>query len=158
MPWPLVEDADVSARLSPAVVRRLLDDDNDGTADANALERLKLDASARVAGFMRGIYPIDTIKAMAAEDLPEETKRLTLDGVVTYAAQRHPSYVGGDWVELWKAWTAELKEFRAGLTSLDVDGSPEPAANQGTEVSVGDPDTFDEDCFEPDFAWGTSDF
>ena len=37
----------------------------------------------------------------------------------------------------------ELKDLRNGVTRLDVEGTPEPAANQGGEVLSGNPDAPD---------------
>lgn len=158
MPYPFVTAADVEHRLSPEVVRRLLDDYNTGIADENALNRLIKDSSGKVAGVLRANYPLDTIKAMTAEQMPEEIRRLTLDGVVMYAAQRHPECVHRDWVELKKAWDADLKMLRNGDARLDVEGSPEPPANVGGDISVGDPDEQTETTARPYFLWGTGDF
>ncbi len=157
MPYPFVTQTDVEQRLSVAKVRRLLDDDNNGTADATSVQRLIKDASSKVAGILRANYPLDVIIAMSADDLPEEIKRLTLDGVVAYAAQRHPEVMNRDWVELMKAWNADLKMLRNAETRLDIQGSPEPPQNVGGDVATGDPANPNANQ-RPFFLWGTGDF
>lgn len=139
MAYPYIAKADIEQRLSAPVVKRIYDDDNDGTADADPVNRLCKDASARVAGFLRGIYSLDAVAAAP----PEEVIRLTLDVAEALAAKRFPRAVMRDWMPLWKVATDELKDLRNGVTRLDVEGSPEPAANQGGEVASGNPDAPD---------------
>lgn len=124
---------DLEDRLSPRRVADILDDANTGSASDDAIERLCADATAKVNGYLRGIYDLPL-----AEPVPEEVKRLTLDVAVAYAAQRHPEYVQRDWVTLIEAVDRELTALRKGFTRLDVVGPPEPGANQGATVSSGD--------------------
>ena len=98
MAYPYITKADLESRVSSTEVRRILDDDSDGSADANPITRVLEDSSAKVAGYLRGIYDLDTIAA----NPPNEVKRLTLDVAVAYLAQRHPERVRRDWVELMK--------------------------------------------------------
>lgn len=154
MPYPYVTQKDVEDRISPVVVRRILDDRKSGAADPDAVSRVIRDASAKVAGTLRGIYDLDVV----ASNTPEEVKRLTLDGVHAYLCQRHAEFVKGDWVEMMKLWRADLKDLREGRTRLDVVGPPEPPANVGTEHVDGDPDDFVEDDFRTNFTGGFGDF
>lgn len=127
MAYPYIVTADLEQRISAERLKQIYDDDNNGTADANAVVRLCKDASAKVAGYLRGIYDLTTIAAAP----PEEVIRLTLDVAEAYAAKRHPEYVKRDWEKLMRAAESDLGKLRRGETRLDIDGSPEPAKNQG---------------------------
>lgn len=127
MPYPYITQAELEARVSPAVVRRILDDATIGIADADAVTRIIADASAKVAGFLRESYSLDAVSAST----PEEVKRLTLDVAVVYLRQRHPEFARGDWVELDRSVTRDLNSLRTGNTRLDVVGPPEPHQSVG---------------------------
>jgi phage gp36-like protein len=135
MPYPYIAQADLESRLSADVVRRLLDDDRDGSADATPVARVIADASAKVAGYLRGVYSLAAIETTT----PEEVKRLTLDVACAYLAQRHPEVLRLDWAEAMKLVDRELKDLRNGVSRLDVEDAPEPAANQGGSTSSGNP-------------------
>ena len=153
MAYPYITQVELESRVSAQVVRRVLDDDNNGTADANPVTRLLADASAKVAGYLRGIYSLDAVAATT----PEEVKRITLDVAHAYLMLRHPEWVRGDGHELMKLATAELKDLRNGVSRLDVEGSPEPAANTGGTVIQGDLDV-SESVFAPTFGHGFGDY
>lgn len=146
--------AELSKRIGPDALQLIYDDNRDGTADADPIAQLAADAKSKLFGTLRGIYDLAAVEASP----PNEVSRLMLDIMVAYAAQRHPEAVRRDWVPLMAQADADLMKLRTGKIRLDVEGSPEPAANQGTEFSVGDPDNFDEDTFQPHFDWSTSDF
>ena len=136
MPYPYITQADLEARLSVEVVKQILDDDNDGAADATPVDQLCKDASSKVAGYLRGTYDLDAV----ATNTPHEVKRLALDVAVAYAAQRHAEYVRRDWQSLMEQVDKELKALRKAETRLDVVGSPEPPANVGGTAESGNPD------------------
>jgi phage gp36-like protein len=118
-------------RLGAATVRRVLDDDADGVADAGPLQSLIDDATSKVAGYLVGVYSLAAIAA----DPPHEVVRLTLDVAVAMCAQRHPEVMRGlDWVELLKAAERDLLSLRKNLTSLDAEGAPNPQSNEGGEL------------------------
>jgi phage gp36-like protein len=148
----IIAKADVEARLSAATVRRLLDDDNDGVADTAAVNRLIDDAESKFCG---SIGPVHTVAAVIAAQ-PREAKRICLDLVTAFAAQRHPTYVRADWTELMKAAERDLERLRKGASNLGVDGAPEPAANMGGEVLSGDPN--DETPARHVFLYGMGDY
>lgn len=150
----LPTQTELEYRLSPNTVKRIYDDGRVGSPDADAVAQLLADAKSKVFGVCRGIYDLAALEA----NPPHELNRLILDAAVAYAAQRHPEVVRRDWVPLMAQVDADLARLRAGKSRLDVEGTPEPAANQGTEILVGDPDDFDEDTFEPAFGPGTSDY
>lgn len=131
MAYPYITQADLEARISAQRVKDILDDDNSGTADATAVTRILADASAKVAGVLRGIYDLTAV----ATTTPEEVKRLALDVAVVYAAQRHPEVVRRDWQPLLKAVQYDLESLRTGKTRLDVVSTPEPAANEGGSIT-----------------------
>lgn len=147
--------SDLEDRLSAAVVRQILDDDDDGVADASAIVRLQADSDAYVEGFIRPVYSASLASIRAAP--PSEVKRLSLDVAVAYAAMRHAEYVRRDGAELLLVVRKQLIDLRKGVTALNVDGAPEPSAlNQAAAYSTneldvdGAPDIF--------FADGTGDF
>lgn len=154
MAYPYIVQSDLEDRVSATVLRRILDDDNAGSAKPSAVTRVIADASAKVAGYLRGIYDLDVVAA----NPPQEVVRLTLDVATAYLFQRFPEYARGDWLALMQQCDVELKALRRGDTRLDVTGPPEPAANTGGDVSQGNPDTFDPSSFTPTFAWGSGDY
>jgi phage gp36-like protein len=132
MNYPLfITTADLEDRLGAPMVRRLLDDDADGDADVGPLAALCADATSKVAGYLQGAYNI----AAVAANPPREVVRLTLDVAVAMGAQRHPEVMRGhDWVELMKAADRDLTALRKNAVSLDVDGAPNPQANEGGKL------------------------
>jgi phage gp36-like protein len=136
VPYPLIEQAQLEARVGRVTVQRVLDDDNVGEADPEAVSRILKDASSKVLGGIRGNYPVDEIKAMASEQMPEELVRVTLDQAVAMLAQRYPEVMQRDWVALMKQADSDLKELRLAKRGLDTDGAPEPPKNaQATLVA-----------------------
>jgi hypothetical protein len=67
--------------------------------------------------------------------------RLILDRAAATIAVRHPEFVRFDGSKAIDQNRKELMDLSTGLPSLDVDGSPEPAANQVGDVysMVNDP-------------------
>jgi hypothetical protein len=129
-------DHEVEARLSEAVVRRILDDDNDGEADATPLVRLIADAESKFEASCRGKYDLTDLRLAR----PGEAVRLVLDGVEAFGCKRFPRAFGRDWLPLWTEWNKELDGIRTGKTRLDVEGSPEPHSNVGGVSEGSDPD------------------
>jgi phage gp36-like protein len=135
MPYPYIDQEDLSNRISANTVRRIYDDSNVGQAEDNAVQRLIEDSSAKVAGSLRGQYDLGALEAST----PNEVKRITLDVAQAYAAQRHPEIVRQPWKELMDAANFDLKQLREGKTRLDVVGTPEPpsTAEFGAAVASG---------------------
>ena len=146
--WP----SDIGARMSAAVVRRIADESGSGTADESVLSELIASSESRVEGACRDVYSLTAMR----ETKPPEIRRLVLDGVVAYAAMRFPRAMAREWEPLMTHWVTELKALRRGDFALDVEGSPEPAANKGGEVLTADVDA--EDYADPVFLAGTGDF
>lgn len=122
---------DLELRLSKTVVQQIYDDDNAGIAKSDAIDALVSDASSKVDSYLRGIYTIPL------SEVPNEVKRLALDVAVAYAAMRHPEYVRRDGKALMEMAEKDLKSLRNGETRLDIQTSPEPAANAGGFVQNG---------------------
>jgi phage gp36-like protein len=112
-------------RLSAAVVARLFDDDNDGTADSGPLAQLLLDAASKVDSYLAplGMLPLSA-------PYPNEIIRLELDIAQAYAAQRFPETVRVDWEKLMAQAEKDLDRLRMGKTMLGQ-SPPDPGANQG---------------------------
>jgi phage gp36-like protein len=134
-----IVQADIEARLTAEVVRRVLDDDRDLTPDAANLDRVISDAESYVEGFLRGTYDLTALRAMGT-GCPNEVKRLCLDVATAMMWERHPEYIRADGESLLARAREDLRDLRMGITRLDVTGTPENAANQGGIVESGDPD------------------
>jgi phage gp36-like protein len=127
-------DAELAQRIGKDAVRALFDDNQDGVADTDNLTAIKRDATACVAGYMRGIYALPL-----EEPVSNEVKRLALDVAVAYAAERHPEYVRRDWRAAWEKVRQELCDVRNGKTRLDISPSTNPAiapSNVGGSVGT----------------------
>lgn len=127
MPYPYVTVEELRARIGGDLLDRALDDDDDGQADVAVMQEVIADASAKVAGTLRGNYDLGVV----AENTPREVKRLTLELATCYIAQRHPEVVRFDWEPRMKQVNTDLKAIRSGENRLDAAGPPEPSANQG---------------------------
>ena len=125
---------DLRLRLSEPTYLGIFDDDNDGTADATAVAATIRDAEAYVNGYLRGVYTIPL------SPVPDQAKRISLDVAEMYAYARNRAFTRGDVVAMQKAVREELMDIRKGVIRLDIEGLPEPAANQGGDVRSGDPD------------------
>lgn len=135
MPWPLITQKQIENRVSKLVLARLLDDDEDGNADTDAVTQLRLDSSGKAASCLAQVYPIDELRGMADGALPDEVVRLTLDVAQAMLAQRHPEFARGvDGFELMKQAERDLRMVRKGETNLGVSTEPEPANNTASVV------------------------
>lgn len=135
MPFePLFTKKQLEDRLSATVVRRIYDDNNDGTADTDPIEQLRLDASSKVRGKLGPVYNPELLLGALADELV----RIGLDQAVAMAAQRFPEVMRKDWEKLMTQADKDLSELRKGIANLGVNTSPEPAANVGGEVIADD--------------------
>lgn len=141
----LWEQSDLEAELSSEVVRQFLDDDNDGNADNDALQRLQHRSAGRVIGGLQRAYPALVAAAAAWQvnlDLvPERIRTLALDVAIAILAKRHPEYVRRDWVKLFKFVDEEIARIRvSGVDGLAIETTPETASNQGGTLGGGTDD------------------
>ncbi len=127
MPYPYISQLELEAAVGAIKLRRGTDDDNNGVADTEVVQGLIADASAKVAGYLRGIYDLDAVAA----NTPREVKRLTLQVARAYLYERNPEHYRRDWQPIMEQADKELMALRMGKTRLDVVGTPEPAANTG---------------------------
>lgn len=134
MVYLLVTKAQIEGRLSKRRVARLYDDNDDGKADDDPVDRLRADASSKILSYLEpmGILPqVSTIfdpttgEVALTKTVPSEMVRLALDVVVALAAQRFPEAMRQDWVPLMKQVDSDLKAVREGRVSL---GLPNPPA------------------------------
>lgn len=124
---------ELEARVSAAVVRLILDDNNDGTADSDPIKSVIRDAESYAEGFLRGVY------TLPITPVPTELKRICLDVAVAYLALRHPEALRlFDGNRMLETARQELKDLRNGVTRLNVETAPEPAANHGGHVASAD--------------------
>jgi hypothetical protein len=149
---PLITKKQLENRLSAIIVKRIYDDNNDGSADSDPLNQLLLDASSKFRGALGTIYDIDTFD----QNTLDEVVRISLDIAQAYAAQRHSEIVRVDGFKLMQQAEKDIEKIRAGLSNLGTKGPPEPAANQGGIVTE-DPNLAEDES--PHFALdGTGDF
>ena len=131
---PILTQADLEARFGAQVIRAILDDNNDGTADASAVARIIDDATSKVMSYaLAAGYDLTALMA----NPPNEIKRLTLDAAEVLIVRRFPASER-DWRELKEANEAELKNLRLGVTQLDVVNGTgiEPPGPQQSPVLV----------------------
>jgi phage gp36-like protein len=118
-------------RVSPSLMARILDDDNDGIADYDPVAQLLEDASSKVDSYLAplGVLPLTA-------PYPNEVIRLELDIAMAYAIQRHPeAATSHNWEKLMEQAEKDLCRLRKGETMLGTAPStPDPPANHGGAV------------------------
>jgi phage gp36-like protein len=120
-------------RLSAGMVRRIYDDNNDGTPDNDPIIQLLEDAEAKVDSYLAavGLVPAD------GSPIPRDIQRLDLDVAVAMAAARHPEVLRSYNAEaLMRMAEKDLERLRKGVTKTGAT-PPDPAANQGGAVYPG---------------------
>lgn len=153
-----ISEAEVRAELSDGEIDRLLDDDNDGTADSAPLTNVISRAESIFESYARNNYA--SLAALRAT-VTEAAKTFCLDLVRVRLYQRWPAQAPDnvDPLEFRKQVYSELRDLAMGRRRLDVDGTPEPQENQGGTVSSGTPDDTDEvDRVFGEGPTGTGDF
>lgn len=126
----IISQTELENRMSVAVVRAILDDNNDGAADANPVAQLIDDAESKVMSYYQPTYG-----ATLPASIPKELKRMTLDVAYAMAAQRHPEIVRGvDWEKRMLAAERDLNRMRKRETTLGIDTAPEPSALDGASI------------------------
>lgn len=136
-------------RLSKGTVRRIFDDNNDGTADNDVITQLLEDASSKVDSYLAGVFELPL-----AQPYPHEVLRLELDVAVAMAAQRFPETLRMmDAKVLMEMAEKDLDRLRTGKTKLGV-APPDPGKNHGGTVNV--PTTSASDTATNDAVLGSS--
>lgn len=143
----LFTQAELERFVGSDTVRRILDDDRNGTADANAVTDIITDASAHVLSAYYQTY--DDVPD--ADDVPPRLKTLAKHAGKGYLAIRHPEYVRFDGYKILEYVDKQLDALVAGNRRIG-ETPPDPAANQGGEVYSGDPDL--PTCYETYFQGG----
>lgn len=138
----LFTQAELESFVGTDTVRRILDDNRDGTADANPVASIISDASAHVLSAYYQTY--DEVPAT----VPPRLKTLAKHAGKGYLAIRHPEYVRFDGYKILEYVDKQLNELVAGNRRIG-ETPPDPAANQGGEVYSGNPDY--PDTFVPMF-------
>ena len=158
--------AQLEARLSKKKVKRIYDDNSDGTADTDPVNQLRADASSKVRSYLEPLGIMASLEALfnqttgellSGKVLPDEIVRLALDVGVALAAQRHPEVMRQDWTLLMKQADADLCKLRDGKTSLGG-GTQGSVATPQSEIQgsvVGRPSREDDpDDSRPAQQWG----
>lgn len=143
-----VTKAHIENRLSVKRLKRICDDNSDGTADTDPVNQLRADASSKVRSYLEPMGMMVALAAMFNEAtgellsgkvVPEEIVRLTLDVVAALCAQRHPEVMRMDWRTLMEQCDKDLSRLRDGKTSLGGgtqggDATPETALQEAVAV------------------------
>lgn len=131
--WTLAE---LEAAVGPDLVARYIDDDHDGAADGAAITRLQKTCDSKVESWFRGTYSLDALRSVK----PETAVRLSLEAARIELFKRHPEIARADWRPYEDSWRKECGDIRSGKMRLDIETSPEPAANNGGVVWDGGDD------------------
>ena len=132
----LITAEQLTKRIGVAIINRIFDDLDVGTADSDVVEQFVEDASSKVRGALGPIYDVAIMDATTAIEL----RRIALDCAHAMAAQRHPGALKLDGFAMMDQVNADLKLIRTGLANLGTKNPPEPAANVGGDADSGDPD------------------
>jgi phage gp36-like protein len=128
-----ITQTDLEDRVSAEVVRQILDDDNDGTADTNPVLRLLLDAQSYVESYLRTVFKLDELRAQDPVD--NEIVRMILCRAEGQLYIRHPEHARFDAGKALDRLDKEILRFVAnGQRGLDNDAHT--ALNQGGIVST----------------------
>lgn len=132
---PLITRAQLENRLGKTTVQRIFDDNNDGAIDKDTVEQILADASSKVRGALGPWY--DSATTTPANSLvAEELRRIALDAAVAMAAQRKPTIIKMDWVDLMKQVDTDLKRIQNGRSNLGTDGPPAQRSQMARVVST----------------------
>lgn len=124
--------SDLVARVGEAQVLRVLDGDNDGAADADAVDAVLTDAERFVQGHVGRVYPMAAILANAVT--LAGIRALAIPVAVHYAFQRRTEFTtreGSIYQGAYSEAVKTLKDIGAGKYRLDDDGAPAIPANSG---------------------------
>ena len=131
---------DIERAIGAALTLRLLDDDNDGTADSSVVADMLVDVDAEIDGYVGRNYNLTTLKAA----VPATVRRVAVDLFIRAAYLRRPEMLNerGEtpWEASYKTAVGKLKDLRDGKWRLDIDGVPENPANVDGGVYYGPTD------------------
>lgn len=147
MPAAYLTQADLESRISQGMVLRLLDDDNDGVADAAALDATLVAAERFVDGHVSRLYPMATILADAAT--LAHVRSLASAIAVHYAYQRRPEFgtrEGTPYQGPFDEAVKVLDKIRKGEFRLDTNGAPVAPANVGGSLTEPQQSTIETVC------------
>lgn len=135
MSFPYFDETQLRARIGSEIVDQLLDDNRDGVADPTPVDRLRKDASVKVADGLPN-YSREELAALTGDNA-EGVTRVALDFAEAYAAKRHREVMRVDWEPLMKFAKDELADLRKTMSKLPTPTDP---SNEGTRTSSGNPD------------------
>lgn len=122
--------SDVEQTIGAQMALRLFDDDGDGVADVDAVDRILTSAERFVAGFVSREYTMASILADAAAT--DHIRSLAVVVAIEYAYRRRPEFItrdGTPYHTVYSDVVKTLERIGAGKYRIDVDGVPEVAAN-----------------------------
>lgn len=130
MALPYWLEADLRARVGIDALLSVLDRDNTGAVDADALARLQKDCDARIEVALGiGGYPIALIRVLK----PEPVVTASLDAANVYVWKNAPDHIRGDWEALEDRLEKFLKKLEDGGPDLDL---PDPVDGIDSGMAV----------------------
>jgi hypothetical protein len=138
----LFTQAELEAFVGAEVVRRILDDDRNGTADTNAVTAIIQAASSHVLAAYYQTF--DEVPEVGS--IPARLGVLAKLAGKAYLAIRHEEYVRYNGLRLLEYVDKQLDALVAGNRRIGESG-PDPADNHGGLVMSGDPEF--PDIFDP---------
>jgi hypothetical protein len=131
-----IDQQALEGHVGADVLRRSLDDDQDGVIDAVPLSKLIASSCGYIGAALGPAYP--GLAAMAT--VPPEVERLTLDYAEVLLAKRRPTVLQKDWVELLKAVNICIDQLRKGQRNVGNVAPDPPATSGGTVYLQGESD------------------
>lgn len=142
-----IVDNDLRLRFTQRVLDQVCDDDRDGTADPDVLERIIASGESFFESHVQATLGEEEILKLRAlggtPQLPHEVIRLCVECTEYQMFGRHPDYIRGQWDTRRQIIVDELKQFK--LTELRIppnaDGDTAPVAHARGEgfVETGNP-------------------
>lgn len=131
---------DIERAITPALVLRLFDDDNDSQVDSSTLDDAIDDAVAEIDGHLGRSYNLTTLKA----NVPPTVRRIAVDLVVQFGYLRRPEFHNERGETPWhgrhRAALQRLADLRDGKWRLDIGGEPAHPAQVDGGVYLGPDD------------------
>lgn len=153
-----ITQADLENAVGADIVLRLLDDNNDGVADATALAFVIDSAESEAEGYIGRVYSVATMRASP----PATVRRIVVDLAIQFAYLRRPSFLNDrgetPWESRYKRAVKLLDDIGKGDFRLDIDSEPQAAGNVGCEVLQGPSDDYPDGVGEGTWGEGFGDF
>lgn len=131
--------ADLEARFGAARVRQYLDDDGDGTPDANVVDVVLDDANSDMTSrLLRKGHTAAELELLASDSW---LKRRATEIAIAYASERKPEWLNaageGPYEALRKRARADLKDWQANEARIPTETDLAPRRNVAGNIGAG---------------------